>query len=165
MTRAFLIDCGVTHEIRLRDVEEADLPIFFQHQGDEVAVKMAVFASRDAASFYQHWTELLADEATLKKTILVDNVIAGNVVGFTWEGKREVGYWVGREYWGQGVATKALSDFLCVECTRPLHAGVAKHNAASLRVLEKCGFTPCSRDENSPAKTSDDSDHILLQLK
>jgi RimJ/RimL family protein N-acetyltransferase len=28
---------------------------------------------------------------------------------------------------------------------RPLHAHVVEHNAASLRVLEKCGFTRCSR--------------------
>jgi RimJ/RimL family protein N-acetyltransferase len=31
--------------------------------------------------------------------------------------------------------------FLAIEKERPLHAHVAKHNPASRRVLEKCGFT------------------------
>jgi RimJ/RimL family protein N-acetyltransferase len=56
-------------------------------------------------------------------------------------GQREVGYWIGSEYWGKGIATRALAAFLEHDRTRPLHARVAKHNVASVRVLEKCGFT------------------------
>ncbi len=37
----------------------------------------------------------------------------------------------------------ALSAFLCLEQRRPLYAGVARHNIASMRVLQKCGFTLC----------------------
>jgi RimJ/RimL family protein N-acetyltransferase len=57
------------------------------------------------------------------------------------EGEREVGYWLGREYWGKGIATAALAAYLKVEQQRPLHAYVAAHNIGSRRVLEKCGFT------------------------
>ena len=53
---------------------------------------------------------------------------------------REGGYWIDREYWGKGIATKALSRFLCQVTERPLCALVARHNTASIRVLEKCGF-------------------------
>ena len=42
---------------------------------------------------------------------------------------------------GRGIATAALTAFLRLEQTRPLYAGVAKHDAASVRVLQKCGFT------------------------
>ena len=67
--------------------------------------------------------------------------MAGNVVSWQQSGEQEVGYWLGREYWGKGIATRALSAFLDHFKTRPLYAHVAKHNRASIRVLEKCGFT------------------------
>jgi RimJ/RimL family protein N-acetyltransferase len=66
--------------------------------------------------------------------------VAGNVVSFVQSGEREVGYWIGNEYWGTGVATQALSGFLNHVDTRALYAHVARHNVASIRVLEKCGF-------------------------
>jgi Acetyltransferase (GNAT) domain len=74
-------------------------------------------------------------------TVLADGVTAGNVVSFDQCGEREVGYWLGREYWGLGVATRALAAFLRIETQRPLTAHVARHNTASRRVLEKWGFT------------------------
>jgi RimJ/RimL family protein N-acetyltransferase len=110
---------------------------------------MVAFNSRDRAAFDQHWAKLLADDSLLKKTITVDGEVAGNIGSWTSEGKRELGYWLDRAYWGRGVATEALSAFLCLEQIRPLHAGVAKHNAGSIRVLEKCGFKFHSEEEAS----------------
>jgi RimJ/RimL family protein N-acetyltransferase len=83
----------------------------------------------------------LGDETVTTKTILFDGHVAGNVVSWQQSGKREVGYWIGKEYWGKGIATTALSEFLSHVAARPLYAHVAKHNIASIRVLEKCGFT------------------------
>jgi RimJ/RimL family protein N-acetyltransferase len=129
-------------DVVLRHVTKGDLAIFFEHQRDPVANRMADFPPKGRDAFRVHWTKILADECVTKKTILFDGRVAGNVVSFEQDGEREVGYWIGREYWGRGVATKALSVFLCrVEVSRPLNAGVAKHNIASRRVLEKCGFT------------------------
>ena len=72
--------------------------------------------------------------------ILWKGGIAGNVL--SWPGTRErlVGYWIGRDYWGRGVATAALAAFLAELSERPLHARVATANLGSIRVLEKCGF-------------------------
>ena len=75
-----------------------------------------------------------------KQAIVVGGQVAGNVVSFTLGGERLVGYWLGREFWGQGIATRALAAYLALETARPLHARVAKANVASRRVLEKCGF-------------------------
>ncbi len=142
-------------KIQLRDVEAADLPLFFEHQRDPIAVAMVAFNSRDRAAFDQHWAKLLADDSCLKKTITVvsavsaENQVAGNIGSWTAEGKREIGYWLDRAFWGRGVATEALSAFLCLEQTRPLYAGVAKHNVGSIRVLEKCGFKFHSVEETS----------------
>lgn len=158
--------------IRLRDVESGDLPLFFAHQQDPVAVAMVAFNSRDRAAFDQHWAKILADETSLIRTIVVVSAVsaespaqeqvAGNVLSFTRDGKREVGYWIDRAYWGRGVATGALSAFLRLEQTRPLYGGVAKHNAASLRVLQKSGFTflPSAVEGSNDA----DDSHVLLVL-
>lgn len=149
--------------ITLRGVEPGDLPLFFAHQRDPEAVAMVAFHSRDRAAFDQHWEKILADEANLNRTVLLEGDVAGNISSFMRGGQREVGYWIDRAYWGRGVATGALSAFLRLEQTRPLYAGVAKHNAASLRVLQKCGFTLLpSADENSDG--ADDS-HVLLVLR
>jgi RimJ/RimL family protein N-acetyltransferase len=111
---------------------------------------MAAFAARDWNAFMAHWTRVLADETISKKTILFNGRVAGNIVSYVNDaGEREVGYWIGREYWGRGLATRALSQFLDHVRTRPLYARVARHNVASIRVLEKCGFTISGRDDAS----------------
>ncbi len=158
--------------IALRPVEPGDLPLFFEHQRDPVAVEMVAFQSRDRAAFDQHWAKILADETGLLRTIVVTSDVssnpsakehvAGNIVSWNSDGKREIGYWIDRAYWGRGVATAALSSFLRLEQTRPLYAGVAKHNAASLRVLQKCGFT--FLDSASAASDGSDDSHVLLVL-
>ena len=48
--------------------------------------------------------------------------------------------------WGRAIATQALNQFIGQVQTRPLYAHVAKHNIASIRVLQKCGFTICSAE-------------------
>ena len=127
-------------EILLRNVNESDLPILFEQQLDTEATQMAAFPSRDRESFMAHWAKIMADESNILKTIVFDGQIAGNIVGWESSGEWEVGYWIGKEYWGNGIATKALLLFLSLVKTRPLYAHVARHNIGSRRVLEKCGF-------------------------
>jgi hypothetical protein len=98
-----------TGKVLLRDVAGGDLPMFFEHQRDPAANRMAGFPPRDRDAFLAHWKKVLADGNIIKKTILFDGRVAGNVVSFENRGEREVGYWIGREYWGRGVATEALS--------------------------------------------------------
>jgi RimJ/RimL family protein N-acetyltransferase len=124
----------------LRDVAESDLPVFFVQQLDPEATRMAAFPARDRKTFMAHWHRIMADETVMTKTILFDGHVAGNVVSFVRSGEREVGYWIDKKYWGKGVATQALTLFLGNVETRPLYAHVARHNIASIRVLQKCGF-------------------------
>ncbi len=149
--------------VRLRDVVEADLPILFEHQQDPEAVRMAAFPSRDWEAFLAHWrTKVLGDATVAKKTILFDGRVAGNIGSFERDGKPLVGYWIGREFWGQGVATSALAQFLETVRARPLYAHVAKHNAGSLRVLEKCGFRASA--EQPPGPGDDGVEEIVMEL-
>ncbi|HMA34507.1 MAG TPA: GNAT family N-acetyltransferase [Chloroflexia bacterium] len=150
-------------QVQLRDVTTADLPCLFAHQQDPVATQMAAFPARDRRAFMAHWTRILADPTIVKQTILVDGQVAGHLVSWDQAGAREVGYWLGRAYWGQGVATQALAAFLRQVPARPLYAYVAPHNHASRRVLEKCGFTVCGADpEAAPGAAAA---HVVLILR
>lgn len=150
--------------IQLRDVIETDLPIFYEQQLDPEATQMAAFPSRNREDFMAHWTKILSDESGQIKTILFNREIAGNIVCFEQLGEREVGYWLGKDYWGKGIATKALQEFLKEITTRPLYAHVAKHNIGSRRVLEKCGFTIKAEDRFFSEIFGRNIDEYILML-
>jgi len=154
----------MTSSVLLRDVIEDDLPIFFEHQLDPDANTMAAFLARDRDAFMTHWNKILSDDTITKKTILFDGHVAGNIVSFEQSGEPQVGYWIGREYWGKGVATRALSEFLGNVKVRPLYAHVAKHNIASFRVLEKCGFTITGEDKGFANARGLEVEEFILKL-
>ncbi len=140
----------MTSGVLLREVREADLPAFFEQQLDPAANHMAAFTAKDPAdrdAFMAHWTKILSDDSITIKTILFEGHVAGHIAKFERFGKPEVTYWIGKEYWGKGLATQALSEFLDGLKTRPLYARAAKDNIASLRVLEKCGFAISGYDK------------------
>lgn len=134
------------NDVQLRAVLATDLPIFFEQQLVSEAIQMADFPPRHKAAFMAHWAKIMTDDSVLIQTILFNGDVAGNMVCFEQLGEREVGYWLGKGYWGKGIATQALKEFLKHIGTRPLYAHVAKHNIASRRVLEKCGFTVSGED-------------------
>ena len=147
----------VTPAVRLRSVDERDLVVFFDHQADPQAVEMAAFPARDKEQFAAHWARVRADDTVVVRTIVADGMVAGNIGSWQDNGHRLLGYWVGREYWGRGVATQALARFVEEVSTRPLYAHVAVHNVGSIRVLEKCGFR---RDRAQEAKAHAPDDGI-----
>jgi RimJ/RimL family protein N-acetyltransferase len=126
--------------VRLREVVPADLPIHFEQQRDPESNRMAGVPARDRAAFDAHWARILADPAVLVRTIVAGEEVAGSALSFVRDGRREVGYWIARERWGQGIATAALAALLAELRERPLFARVATGNGASVRVLERCGF-------------------------
>ncbi len=129
--------------VRLRAVTEADLPVLFENQRDPEANRLAAFPPRDREAFWAHWEKILVDATVRARAILFNGELAGTVASFDRDGKRRVGYWLGKEFWGKGIASRALAELLKEERIRPLYAHVAKSNRASLRVLEKNGFTVC----------------------
>jgi RimJ/RimL family protein N-acetyltransferase len=131
--------------VRLREVRDSDLPVFFANHSDPATVEMSAFPARDRPEFDAHWARIRADPSMTLRTIEVDGEVAGDI-GSWWEGGvLLVGYVVGPEYWGRGIATRALGAFLEIVRERPIRAWVAAHNAGSLRVLEKNGFREIAR--------------------
>ena len=143
--------------VSLRAVEDDDLDVLFAYEADPEAAAMAAFPSRDRAKFDAHWAKIRLDDTTVQRTILADDAVAGNLVGWQAGGQWFIGYWIGREYWGRGVATQALALFVGELEARPLYAHVAVHNVGSARVLQKCGFR---RDPVQEAQAPEPEDGV-----
>jgi RimJ/RimL family protein N-acetyltransferase len=144
----------------LREVVESDLPVFFEYERDPEAATMAAFPPRERDAFMAHWAKTLANDSALTWTIVSDGAVVGNIGCWEDDGRRFVGYWIGREFWGRGLATQALAELVDVVDARPLYAHVVKENVASIRVLEKCGFVEVD------AHTGDDGiEELLLELR
>jgi len=144
--------------LELRPATHADTPVLFAFQADPVASEMAAFPSRDRAAFEAHQRRILADPTVLLYAIVVGGKVVGSVVSWDAEGEHEVGYWLGRDFWGSGFATAAVRAFLEIDGRRPLFAYVAVHNEASQRVLRKAGFVEVRR------RHADDVHQVVFRL-
>jgi RimJ/RimL family protein N-acetyltransferase len=101
----------------------------------------------------------------INRAIVVDDEVVGTIGSWGDAGEREITYWIGRSYWGKGIATAALNAFLVVDTTRPLHARIAHDNVASQRVLEKCGFRVVGTDRGFAAARSGEIEEFVLRLE
>lgn len=154
-------------DITLRESTEEDIPVFFRQQLDPESQFMAAFTIKDPTdeeAFTTRWKKILAGETLIKRTILVDGNVAGHVVSFGRSDETEVTYWLGREYWNQGIATAALALFLREVPIRPIHARTAADHRASIRILEKCGFEQTGTDTCFSNARGEDIDELLFTL-
>jgi RimJ/RimL family protein N-acetyltransferase len=126
--------------ISLRPVVESDLPALYQIQLDPDANRMAAVIPRSEEAFFAKWKEILQDPNLVSKAIILDDQLVGSISIFQIEGSNHIGYWIATEWWGKGIASRAVAMILDQVSLRPIHARVAKHNVASLRILEKHGF-------------------------
>lgn len=154
--------------IEVRDAKLSDVPAFYVMHADPEANRRGAFVPRKKSDFFKHWTKVIRNRLILKKTVLHNGKVAGYVVSFyrTGTGKpkrREIGYWIAREYWGKGLASEGLRLLLEDHNTRPLYARVAKTNPASLRVAEKCGFK-IVREAAYKNEAGKDVEEFILKL-
>lgn len=153
--------------ISLRPVEDADLDAFFSHMQDEGALRMAAFTPADPtdrAAFDAKWSKMLQDPTIIARTVLSNGDVAGSVSKWELDGEPQLTYWIGREFWGRGVATEAVRLFLAEVTERPFYAGAAKDNLGSIRVLEKCGFVLCGEDKGFANARGEEIEEIFMRL-
>ena len=135
----------------LREVRSEDIPVFHAYQADPEATALAGVPTRDLEAYEAHWAKLRADPQVLLRTIVTDEgEVAGQLLSFPREGIREIGYWLGREFWGRGLATASLAQFLPLVTERPVYGVVNEANVASRRVLERNGFVLAERRVGEP---------------
>lgn len=154
-------------DVLLREVLADDLPLLFEFERDPDANWMAAFTSddpNDRVAFMAHWARVLADDTITKRAIICDGQVAGSIVCYLRAGTPEVGYWLGKSFWGQGVATRALALLLRQVTRRPIYARVVKDNAGSLRVLQKCGFTIHGADRGYANARHAEVEEYILRL-
>lgn len=154
--------------LHLRDVGEGDLAVFFENQLDPEANYMAAFTAKnpgDRKAFTSHWAKIMADKTVTIRTIIFDGDVAGSISKFEQFGNSEVTYWLGKKYWGKGIATQALSRFLVEVKHRPLYARAAKDNIGSIRVLKKCGFSISGEDKGFANARGEEVEEYVLVLQ
>jgi RimJ/RimL family protein N-acetyltransferase len=129
---------------------------------------MAAFTAKrptDRQAFEAHWKKILADKMITIRTILYEEQVAGYVLCHSWFGEPEISYWIGKQYWGKGIATRALADLLAIMKARPLYARAAKDNIASLRVLDKCSFKITGEGKGFSNARGREVEEYILELK
>ncbi|CAM3158990.1 N-acetyltransferase [Chryseobacterium flavum] len=154
-------------EIKLRPTGETDLELLFQFQLDPEANHLAAFTSKDSTdktAYFTKFKKLLADPTINNQTILADDVIVGSIAKFILEGDAEITYWLDKGFWGRGIGTKALQEFLHLEKTRPLFGRVAFDNYGSQRVLEKNGFEVVGSDSGYANARKEEITEIIYKL-
>lgn len=135
--------------IELRDLHDDDLDAVFAMMQDAEAVAMAAFTAADPADrdAFDAWIARERSAQGVSLYVVTERGgFAGTAATFAVAADREVTCWIARHAWGRGVATAALQLLISRDPVRPLFARVAAHNAASIAVLERCGFTEVSRD-------------------
>lgn len=137
-------------DIKLRPTIVADLETLFEFQLDKEGGYLAAFMPKnytDKSAYISKFTKLIADPTVNNQTIILANIIVGSIAKFVMEGNAEITYWIDRKFWGQGIATNALKEFLLLEITRPIFGRVAFDNFGSQNVLEKSGFVKIGSDK------------------
>lgn len=143
----------VTDRLVLRPLRHSDTRALARIADDpRIAVNLRdgfpnPYGLRDARRFIA-WLGTADAHPLASLAIVRDGAIAG-CIGMTpgldvYRFTGEVGYWLGVDHWGQGLATEALAAFTAFlfreTALERLHGDVFSGNPASGRVLEKCGY-------------------------
>src|SRR4051812_44614122 len=117
-----------TESVVLRNLVADDLPALFEIVSDPEANRMAAFIPRDWETFMAHWTNILANPNVVTKAIVADGRFVGQIALFQRDEEHCIGYWIAKQDWGRGYASRALELMLNEISVRPLHAYAAKAN-------------------------------------
>jgi [ribosomal protein S5]-alanine N-acetyltransferase len=144
-----------------------DLETLFIFQLDKEANYLAAFTSKDPTdktTYMEKWTKLLTDNSINIQTILFNGKIAGSIAKYEIESTPEITYWIGKDFWGQGIATSALKKFLKIEKVRPIYGRVVFDNFSSQKVLEKCGFKKIGMEKGFANARNKEIEEIIFKL-
>ena len=156
-----------TSEIKFRKTVVDDLEFLFKFQLDKEAINLAAFTPKDPtdkSAYLSKYTKLLSDPTVNNQTIIIDNKIVGSIAKFEIDGQAEVTYWIDKNFWGKGIATKALEYLLTIEKARPILGRVAFDNYGSQKVLEKCGFVKIGKDKGFANARQTEIEEFIYKL-
>jgi len=144
-----------TDRIILRPYRLSDAPRLTALANDYDVAKMLAtlphpYGENDANTWIVTHERARATGKGYPFAVEIDGAVAGSIgIGATDSGEFDLGYWLGRTYWGLGYATEAataLLEFAFGWLGLPyVRAGFITDNTASGRVLEKVGFLATHR--------------------
>ncbi|MEN6610086.1 MAG: GNAT family protein [Methanoregulaceae archaeon] len=168
---------AVTSSCVLRDWSADDAPAIARHANNpRIACHLRdgfphPYTLRDAERFI---TMAKRSRTAFLLAVDVDNEAVGGIgihlLKDVYRGTAEIGYWLSEEYWGKGIATDAVRTLIPIAFGQfpiiRLQAGIFADNPASMRVLEKCGFSCEAIHKNAIIKNGLIMDeHLYVFLK
>ena len=95
---------------------------------------------------------------------MAEGQVAGHIACYPDGEHMEVTYWLGRQFWGRGLATQALTRMLDLIVARPIFARAAADNVGSLKVLQKCGFKIIGKNKDFANGRGEEAEEYILRL-
>ncbi|QOJ01921.1 MAG: GNAT family N-acetyltransferase [Phycisphaeraceae bacterium] len=154
----------------LRRTIPADIPRLHALELDEASNRLAGTKPRDWPTFKARWEAILADHdgtstGVTPRVILADRLLVGAINISPDQRLDSIGYWIAKEHWGRGIASRAVALMLAEFVRRPLMATTAGHNLPSIRVLEKNGFEILSRRITAETTRTAQRETVTLVLR
>ena len=144
--------------IKLRKFSRKDIDRIMKIFPDEkvtngIGITLSKKPPKITRKFEETWLKKTISNYRKKKpkeyslAITLDNILIGSIGmnKIDYENKNiEIGYWIGKDYWRKGFATKALKHFLDFinkkHKPKRVYGFAFTFNPGSKRVMEKCGF-------------------------
>jgi RimJ/RimL family protein N-acetyltransferase len=127
------------------------------HPYPENGARLFIEMSRMEREIGKSYHQVILNNKTVVGVCGLMNIISGECA--------ELGYWIGRSYWGKGFASFAVEMILPVAFEhlqlQRVYATVLEFNKASMRVLEKNGFSFQRKEPHHSLKWSPD---VQLQV-
>jgi [ribosomal protein S5]-alanine N-acetyltransferase len=135
----------------LRPYRKSDLPSMVKHINDKAIAGNTLtipypYTMKEAEEWYMRFRKMMRRKNInrIAFAIEIDGEVVGSIGISRHDHKAEIGYWLGRAYWGKGIMTEVVKETVKY-CfgelgLRRVYACVFPHNKASMRVLEKAGF-------------------------
>ena len=153
--------------IEIRKTQKEDLNMLFDFQADDEAGHVAAFVSntwKDREGYIAKWEGLLQNESVNSYTILHNGVVVGSVGTWVMGDEPQITYGIGKDFWGQGIATAALSLFLEKVNKYPLYGRAAADNIRSIKMLERAGFVKTGSDRGFAAARNQEIEEVIFRL-
>lgn len=170
MTELTALTGLTTARLHLRKLQRGDAAFLHAWLSDPAVMRFWSTLPHDDFATTERWVELSLAESAAGRAhdyvVLREGVIVGRVA--FWSGN-EIGFFFGPAYQGQGYASEALAAFCRFGLTAlgfdEIRADVDPGNAASLRVLERIGFSRTGFAENTMEIGGKWVDSIYLALR
>ncbi len=140
-----------TKRFTLRPYRKSDLESMVKHINDKAIAGYTLtipypYTMKDARNWWERYKKMMRKRGRnrIACAIVIDGQVVGSIGISRHDHKAEIGYWLGRAYWGRGLMTAVVKEVTKYGFNtmglRRIYACTFPENKASMRVLEKAGY-------------------------